>query len=770
MIKLGLRLTVNGGREAVSRLIIIALAVMVGVGMLLATVAGINAVNAQNARYAWLATGSVLERNARIGRSAVGDAQLGLLRRADHHARRSRADRADVAGAAGHPAPARSGPVLCLPGDVAAAAPRRPPASSAPAIPGQQIGTIGAAALPAPDSLIIIVGDDPSQLSHVPGAVAVRSINTKPPNDCGDCAVGVGINANGIDLILGVVAAALLFPLLIFVDLGDAAVRGPSRAAVRRDAADRCDAAADRGDRRGRSRRRRRVSAWALGFGLFYALRDGDREDPVHRRAVLPERPVAESGRRAAGRDRRAAGGNDRGATRVAPRADLAAGREPTGHAATTAGLPADSAGAGRRRTRCTSHRACFAPDHPRTGVEQVAVYLPGFLVVMAGLVIAGPWLTMVGSKAILRRTRRPATLIAGRRLADNPQTGFRAISGLVLALFVTSVAVGVITTFVANRGAPAGGSAAASTLVKDFNDDRTASGRIGDDNGAVGASQRHDESERDPGRRGRRRRTHRSRLAGTGPDSSRRVWCHVLSWPAFPGSATARPGRDRRDRRRAESTAASSGPDGLAGGGHPQRAAGPLPVQALVVGTNGSTAAIEQARTVLEAADPYQPPPNTINEFDADNAKQITEYQQLANVVILTSLPIAGCSLAASIAAGLSDRRRPFSLLRLTGVPIAVLRRVVALESAVPLLIAAVVSIAMGFLAAQLFLRSQLGYTLRPPGLGYYLIVAGRSGRVAGHHRLDPPTADADDRPGGRPQRVRRRAWAVGMPYHEWV
>ena len=58
----------------------------------------------------------------------------------------------------------------------------------------------------------------------------------------------------------------------------------------------------------------------------------------------------------------------------------------------------------------------------------------------MAGLVIAGPWLTMVGSRLMARRTSRPAALIAGRRLADNPQAGFRAISGLVLALFVTSV------------------------------------------------------------------------------------------------------------------------------------------------------------------------------------------------------------------------------------------------------------------------------------------------------------------------------------------
>ena len=49
--------------------------------------------------------------------------------------------------------------------------------------------------------------------------------------------------------------------------------------------------------------------------------------------------------------------------------------------------------------------------------------------------------------------------------------------------------------------------------------------------------------------------------------------------------------------------------------------------------------------------------------------------------MVILVSLPIAGCSLAVSVAAGLTDRKRPFSLLRLTGAPLGVLRRVVALE-----------------------------------------------------------------------------------------
>jgi predicted lysophospholipase L1 biosynthesis ABC-type transport system permease subunit len=76
------------------------------------------------------------------------------------------------------------------------------------------------------------------------------------------------------------------------------------------------------------------------------------------------------------------------------------------------------------------------------------------------------------------------------------------------------------------------------------------------------------------------------------------------------------------------------------------------------------------------------------------------------------------------NIAAGLSERKRPFSLLRLMGVPTAVLRRVVALESALPLLLVAAVSIVVGLLAAALFLRSQLDFAFRLPGIAYWATV----------------------------------------------
>ena len=52
-------------------------------------------------------------------------------------------------------------------------------------------------------------------------------------------------------------------------------------------------------------------------------------------------------------------------------------------------------------------------------------------------------------------------------------------------------------------------------------------------------------------------------------------------------------------------------------------------------------------------------------------------------------------------------------------------LRRVVALESAVPLLLGVAVSACAGFAAAALFLRAQLDQTLQPPTLTYYLVIA---------------------------------------------
>jgi hypothetical protein len=149
------------------------------------------------------------------------------------------------------------------------------------------------------------------------------------------------------------------------------------------------------------------------------------------------------------------------------------------------------------------------------------------------------------------------------------------------------------------------------------------------------------------------------------------------------------------------------------------------LPVRALYVGTNGSSGAIERARTTIEVAFPYLGAPSTIGEISPANVQLLAGWQQLADVAIIASLIIAACSLAVSVASGLVERKRPFSLLRLTGAPLGVLRHVVALEAAAPLVAISVLSAGTGLLAAHLFLKSQLNESLRPPGAHYYLIVA---------------------------------------------
>jgi hypothetical protein len=278
MIRLGLRLAVSGGREAAGRLIAIAAAVALGTSVLLISVAGLSAVRAQNDRYAWLETGVAPAAAAKAGGAS---AQRGLwwLLNADYF--RGQTIGEVYVAAAGPHAPVPPGiPRLPAPGQFYASPALSALLHSVPAaqlgdrFPGRQAGLIGPSALPAPNSLLIVIGVPASQLKHAPYAGRVTSIQTATPSTCGTgCQYGVGIDANGIDLILAVVAGALLFPVLILI--GTATRLGAARreqrfAAIRLtggtpgqvallSAAESVVAAA---------------TGTAGGFGLFFGLRD----------------------------------------------------------------------------------------------------------------------------------------------------------------------------------------------------------------------------------------------------------------------------------------------------------------------------------------------------------------------------------------------------------------------------------------------------------------------------------------------------------------
>ena len=708
-----------------------------GACLLLITLAGINAVNTQNARYSWLAT-SAASAPPGPGSQPLAAGRPGGIRSGGSCGPTTTAASSSAGSMwrlPGRTRPSRRASRACPgPGQFYASPAlsrllrTTPAAQLGDRFPGHQAGTIGPAGLPAPNSLIIIVGHTPGQLSRVPGAQRVTSIQSIPPSGCNgsSCAVEVGINANGIDLILSVVAAALLFPVLIFMA---AATRLSAARREQRFAAMRLAGATPR-QVSVISAIESAVAAVigvAAGFGLFFLLRPAVATVPFTGAPFftsdlslsLPDILLVAVGVPVA------AAAAALAALRRVQISPLGVSRRVTPPAPRAWRLIPLLAG--------VAELAFFIGRRPPTTPAQIEAYMTGFLLILAGLMIAGPWLTMAGARLIAHRTRRPATLIAARRLADNPRAGFRAISGLVLALFVTTVAVGVITTIDANRGPGNLGTDARVTLVDQFNgpdiDVNTPPvtipaptlARLRTIRGVAGLTVIHTDPvtawipARELGQ----------------PPSFGHVPAGLVSCAQLartPALGRCPPGAQ------AAAIPALPLPRGFTRQGPQSEIVWPsapiaaqrlqrLPALALVVSTNGSTSAIERARTTLENAYPARVAPPTIAGLYSNDAV-LTGWQQLANVVVLASLAIAGCTLAASVAAGLNERKRPFSLLRLTGAPLRLLRRVVALETVVPLLAVSVVSIGMGFLAAQLFLKSQLYYSLQPPGAGYYLVV----------------------------------------------
>ena len=594
--------------------------------------------------------------------------------------------------------------------------------------PGRLVETIGDAGLPSPDSLIAVVGRTVPQVRAIDGAAEVWRLNTTPPSDCGGCPAGVGFNKNAIDLILAVVALGMLFPVVIFIG---SATRLAAARREQRFAAMRLVGATPR-QISVLSAIESSVAAVAgalAGFGLFFVLR------PLVARIPFTGDRFFTSDLSLSWLDVLVVGV---GIPVVAALAARLALRR----------VVISPLGVFRRSTPKPPRPWRLWPlfagilelayflegARPRTGPGQTVAYLVGFLLVMTGLVTGGPWLTMVSARWLSRRTKRPAALIAGRRLADDPRGGFRAISGLVLALFIGTVAVAVLTPFIANRGATKGNSVDASTIVQVYGDQflnpnspvpsrLLPAGLVTDlqrTAGVSGTAVIH--------------ATSTTPAPAPPPPSLNRppvpvaspmgvVLCSQLARnPAWgrcaPGAVTGAIPLE----------AIFGSPPHSVWPASPISAARltQLPPIALSVATDGAPATIERARTVMERLTPGVEGPTTIDEGNDHAARLAQQYQQLAEVVILASLPVAGCSLAVSVGGGLSERRRPFSLLRLSGVPLTALRKVVLWESVVPLLAAAAVAVAAGFGAAELFLRSQLGYALQAPGPEYYVVVGG--------------------------------------------
>lgn len=719
MIRLGLRLTLGSGREAALRVLVTAAAVALGVGLLLLALAGVNALQAQTDRGAWLNAGSQALASSPVSKHS---GELWWLSSTDEFDNQA-IDRVDLA-TTGPNAPVPPGLArLPGPGEYYASPAltnllRSVPTSElADRYPGRQIGTIGAAGLPSPNSLVVVIGHTAHQLARVPGAAEISTI-PRTAASCYMCQSTIG-SGPVLKFILAGGAVALLLPVLILIATASrlSAARREERFAAMRlvgatphqisvvSAVEAIVAS---------------VVGVGAGFALYFVFRPllshvpftgapfspGDLSlNWIDLMLTIVGVPVAAvvSARLALRRVQIAPLGAQR---RTAPRAPRVVRIIPL-----LAGVALlayfDEAG------------------KPAAVQGQLLELLAGFVLLIVGLVLAGPWITTAGARLMARQANGPSTLIAGRRLLDDPKAAFRFVSGLVIALFVTSAVIGALSS-VSAATSTGGQGAGYSTLADTFCSFSTSNCASSAEVASVSRSMVK-ELNATPGVRAVTL-VHQSSPQGQLGPSRGLVSCDELArTPAIgkcaPGATTASIGyffsHPLGHNAHASTTVWPSADLSKADVAR-------LPIDAVVVQTDGSSRAIEEARTALERAFPFQGTPVTIESLKPGTARLLTMIQDMTDVVIVASLIIAACSLAVNIVAGLSERKRPFSLLRLTGVSTALLHRVVTLESALPLLLVAAVSIVVGLVSAALYLHSQVGIAFSIPGATYWGTVVG--------------------------------------------
>jgi hypothetical protein len=359
-------------------------------------------------------------------------------------------------------------------------------------------------------------------------------------------------------------------------------------------------------------------------------------------------------------------------------------------------------------------------------GGSAVYAVAAAFTVIVLGVFAAGPWLTGVVARVIGRVGRTPPALVASRRLQDNPKAAFRAIGGLTLAVFLATTFSGIAASAVADRrsrgdsetfpadmltATPGNGirggvpATSANAVVQQL---AAAPGvtRVVDVR-ALPADVTVNEPTTRPDKDGPGRL-----LLEVGLVRCRDA--DVLHLPPCQGTIAIAPqlAKTSTVTFTLSRPVAESELDGAA-------------LMAIAVGTDGRSDAIEPARTLIGHL-AIGTTATTGAEDAADNAQQIHTIERMSDVGLGLVLVIAGCSLAVAVAGGLVERKRPFALLRLSGMRLRDLRRIVLAEAGGPLGVVAGASALVGMVVAAMVLAVIGTRQWRPPSLGYWGALAG--------------------------------------------
>jgi FtsX-like permease family protein len=707
MFRLGLQLTLRSGREAIVRLLVTAAAVAVGVALLLGVLAEFHAFQVNANKPCWSCTQgapvpSTLPSHGELWNNSVDFYQGRTI------------NRLDVA-ALGPNAPVPPGITQLPPaGDYYASPALAALLATVPAdelgarFSGKMIGTIGQAGLHGSGDLAIYIGHTSAQVNKIPGTQWVTSINSAPAQ-----AVFTPFFRDAF----GIGVLAVVFPMLVLISTATrlAADRREERFAALR------LVGGTPGDIR-------IVAGVEAVLGAFLGAAGGTVIFLLVRPALADAALV----------------GTQYFESDLTPTA--------AGYVAMLIGVPIAAAIAALvslRRVQISplgvTRRATPKPPTfwrliplvvgvgvfvfglSKTTRNSIGVpAYPGLLLTMVGLVIAGPWLTAQAVRLFGRVTSGSSALLASRRLADNPRGAFRAVTGLVLAVFLGTMVGLIVPAVNATEATPTAG--ALTNILR---------GQFGQQ-GQGGL----------PAAAGQRLIRGISTISGAdvfpiydlepppNPTYSVAVSCADMS--AIGALGLCAPGT-----RTVQVMDASIFDDNPAFGDKPfVDASSPpytgdmamLPLQAVLVKVN-SPATLERVRTYLAVNAPPQvgggyggdvTPPRTFGETLQIRTARAATFEKILYAAVALTLIVAGCSLAVSAGGGLVDRKRPFTLLRVSGTQVSVLSRVLLLEAAVPLVTATVIAAAIAYGTSLLtVLRlAPVGTAIPQLGHDYYTIM----------------------------------------------
>ena len=343
---------------------------------------------------------------------------------------------------------------------------------------------------------------------------------------------------------------------------------------------------------------------------------------------------------------------------------------------------------------------------------SDLTIYLlpASFLCAMLGLLWAGPVLTWWVARGGRALARSAAQVIGFNRITQHPRAVFRAVAGVVIAVYAMTVFAVAITAAAGTRDVTQGGGHLSPTTLEVMPTVR--------DEGVLDSAV--------------------DRLSGV------------------PGVTTVAMGRIRGDSTqdsqvileadKAEALGAPhvAAPDGAVSIStrwlYENAAASPSPVSAgelktaheqgapvLLVGTDpASPGAVERARTALATSGlaPGTSPTSPSSIQALEGSAMENQFAQLGYIGILIAAGISAVSLGVSTVAALLGRQRVLGLLRLVGMPAATLRSMVSYETALPTATALAMSIGLGWLTAWSLIGGVSGRRISWPSSGYWLVL----------------------------------------------